>query len=1026
MAQHVAKRMETADTPQRRPQGAQGAHVPVALRRAAWRTKRMWPTLALLQLGMLTAVVLLCSVPLFARVATVAGLRGALTSNPNFSYWVAHGATDAPTPAHLDEAERRFTASVQQYFAAFDPGTPVAFELSSTTTPFTLAGQAANAGRLGLYGVPSADLPNVMRLVRGRLPQPLADPLEIAVTPATLLSLHLDLGSSLTMGYTASDPHASLLLVVVGVVEPEPVHSAAHGLTVPSSLDPNGSQFWGVVSTDAVSVSSVPWGAFNSPDRSSAPADQRPAFWTATWTYHARLSHLEQITLDDPEHYQKLRYESRTSLRDLPGMSQVFIDSNAPDMLYTYAIRIVYVQIVTYLLLIVVLGLVLLFLRPMAAALVERQAALIATLRSRGASRGQVSRAFLLQNLSLGAVAFVAGPLLAIPFVRGVSSALLPAEDRGALATLDGLPLSLTVLISALVAVVVTVVGTHLAVRRAAKSSVLALRQETARDTAKPLWQRLYLDVLAAVLALTGYGTFALATVLATSHPTLDSDRIRYSISPLALVAPPFLTIAAALLFLGLFPRALQLGEHLAARRRGEAAMLALTQLARATRPAMRMTLLLALASCFALFTLTTLTTTAQRIEDVSVHQAGADFSGSPIGTARDTLPTPAGLTQTYQAIPDVLSATAGYRADVQQQAPDFTANPSVNPNLANPPIIQLVAIDPSTFAGTTLWSEQDSSEPLAQLTALLRDAPAQATTQNAVPAVVDAQLWTTLQLSDGKPFALPFPGAGTLRFVAVRRVEHIPTTFASTGFNFGPATGGMLVNYASFAAAYATATGDTGQQAIAPNFVWLKTKDDPASLASVRSALASGPLQLGELQLDGPALTFTDRRALVVTLHADPMYLHIVDALGFGAAAALALAVLGTLIASWLWMREQLSALALLRALGMEAKVLRRMLQWQQGIVTGAALCVGVALGAILTVVVTPTLVDLMFSNNLGSAVYSTVTGNPPPVRLALSLPWLALTLAALAVVCAAATALAARRTMRASLSQTLRLDDN
>lgn len=44
MAQHVAKRMETAGTPQRRPQGAQGAqgaHVPVALRLAAWRTKRM-------------------------------------------------------------------------------------------------------------------------------------------------------------------------------------------------------------------------------------------------------------------------------------------------------------------------------------------------------------------------------------------------------------------------------------------------------------------------------------------------------------------------------------------------------------------------------------------------------------------------------------------------------------------------------------------------------------------------------------------------------------------------------------------------------------------------------------------------------------------------------------------------------------------------------------------------------------------------------------------------------------------------
>src|SRR5690349_13882607 len=120
MAHEVAKRTETAHQTKRRRQA--GGHAPVALVLAAWRMKRMWPTLALLQLGMLTAVVVLCSVPLFARVATVAGLRGVLTSNPTFSYIYPHGETGEPTPAHLAEAERRFTASVQKYFAAFDPG----------------------------------------------------------------------------------------------------------------------------------------------------------------------------------------------------------------------------------------------------------------------------------------------------------------------------------------------------------------------------------------------------------------------------------------------------------------------------------------------------------------------------------------------------------------------------------------------------------------------------------------------------------------------------------------------------------------------------------------------------------------------------------------------------------------------------------------------------------------------------------------------------------------------------------------
>jgi hypothetical protein len=134
----------------------------------------------------------------------------------------------------------------------------------------------------------------------------------------------------------------------------------------------------------------------------------------------------------------------------------------------------------------------------------------------------------------------------------------------------------------------------------------------------------------------------------------------------------------------------------------------------------------------------------------------------------------------------------------VLQQAPDLSANAFDKPELANPPIIQIVAIDPDTFAGTTLWSAQDSSEPLAQLTALLRDARSQAATDHTVPAVVDAQLLTTLHLAVGKTSALlpPFccrfrnhPGAEPAAArCACRHAQSraYPDDLASTGFNFG------------------------------------------------------------------------------------------------------------------------------------------------------------------------------------------------------------------------------------------------
>lgn len=615
-----------------------------------------------------------------------------------------------------------------------------------------------------------------------------------------------------------------------------------------------------------------------------------------------------------------------------------------------------------------------------------------------------------------------AGEKAACEECRGVLAA-------SALAALDGgwFQTAASGALFAVIAGVITVAGTFWTVRRAARRNVYVAGQEATRATAKPLWQRLYLDVIAALLALLGYGAFTLAMTLTTADPTLDSERTRYLLSPLALLAPPFLTIAAALLFLRLFPVALRLGERLVMGRRGAPALLALTQLARASRPALRITLLLALALGFTLFTLNTLTTAGQRITDVALHQAGADFSGSPAASGSDA--TPAALAGKYRAIPGAVSATAGYRTGILQHRQQQDASG----NFDNPPILQLVAVDADTFAGTALWSTEDSSQPLADLMALLRAGRARAETEHVVPALLDAQLWKTLGLREGQTFTLPTPDqdTGEMQFIALKEVQRIPTTMSSTGFNFGPPTGGMLVDYESFAAAYASATAsatsaDGAPVILAPNFVWLDTKSDAASLANVRAALAGGPLQLTSLQpRDGLAVPVSDRRALIAALHADPMYLDVNGTLALGATAALALALLGTLVAVWLWMREQMTARALLRALGMGPRHLRRTLLCEQGIVFAAAVALGIALGALLTAVASATLVDLMFNDILSSGSDSASVADAPPVRLALSAPLLALGLAAVVIMLAAVAVVIARRAARAALAPVLRLNE-
>src|SRR5207245_7102874 len=94
-----------------------------------------------------------------------------------------------------------------------------------------------------------------------------------------------------------------------------------------------------------------------------------------------------------------------------------------------------------------------------------------------------------------------------------------------------------------------------------------------------------------------------------------------------------------------------------AMRSRGAAPMLALAQMARAPRQSIRMTLLLACATAFAIFTLIFDASQNQHILDVSSYQGSADFSGTIAGR---TIPSVQLKEETaaYEHIPGVTSAS--------------------------------------------------------------------------------------------------------------------------------------------------------------------------------------------------------------------------------------------------------------------------------------------------------------------------------------------------------------------------------
>jgi hypothetical protein len=427
----------------------------------------------------------------------------------------------------------------------------------------------------------------------------------------------------------------------------------------------------------------------------------------------------------------------------------------------------------------------------------------------------------------------------------------------------------------------------------------------------------------------------------------------------------------------------------------------------------------LALTTAFALFTVSDFVSIQAQISDAAIGQAGADFSGRMTSATDGTPADTAARAAAYASLAGVHAVSIGYRgATLSTQCDLYSYGCS-----ADTYPIQIAAVDPSSYGATILWPSRDAAQPLAPLMTQLAAGRDAAIASHVVPAIIKSNIAGLLGLRPGKTFSLYVPttngaevssGTATAPQIRYRVLAVIPYLPGEDGNLPGHgADGALLVDYASFAAAYA----DSGAAAsvIAPNYAWLRTADDAASLTSVRGALADGPLALGPLaelvQVD-QLIPASDRRRIVDDSLTGQ--LALAGVFGLGAAAALLLALFGTLIASLVAARERGLSFALLRALGTEPRRIWRLVAWEQGIVYAVALALGVLLGAVLTLVGLAPLADLL------------VDQGGPSAQVVWPWPQLGLILGALTLICVIATVTAAWSAARPSLGAILRLNED
>ncbi len=264
---------------------------------------------------------------------------------------------------------------------------------------------------------------------------------------------------------------------------------------------------------------------------------------------------------------------------------------------------------------------------------------------------------------------------------------------------------------------------------------------------------------------------------------------------------------------------------------------------------------------------------------------------------------------------------------------------------------------------------------------------------------------------------------AHDLRCVIIGVVQHIPTVNDKTSTTLGVgnqvvSSGGVLMEYQLYTTLYTQQSKGTASATATPptvNTVWIHSRDDAASLASVRSALTSTDLSLDRL---------SDRRALLSSLSNDPLYVITSGVLSIGTITALLLALLGDLLASWLSARTRVTNFAVLRALGTMQQQVIGVLTWEQAVVYITGLLLGIVFGITFAFTVIPTLIITDLNTTVSSSAFFNLQSSiSTQVVLPLSLP---IALLVLIAIFALALIMMVRVVSSSTLSQSLRLNED
>jgi len=427
---------------------------------------------------------------------------------------------------------------------------------------------------------------------------------------------------------------------------------------------------------------------------------------TTTW-FH-QLDYMEMTSRDVP-HYLYTLADLHSRLNAAGPLRPITFTENFGAVMENHTERAAPLAITLWVLQVPIYVMLAFYIYMVSRQILKLDQTEISVLKSRGASRGQILGLYSLQGLCIAIICYPAGIWLGVLLCRmlGASNGFLELVQRTAIIV----EITPDALIYAGLAMFLSFLTMFLPVVKFSKVGIVDHKRNRAGKLVKPLWQRLFLDILC--LAVSGY---ALYTFNAQRDVMAMSIQANQAVDPLLLLSSSLFIMGLGLLCLRLFPYVVKLIFKLGQRFWSPATYASIVKVIRSAGEEQFIMI-------FLLFTLSVGTFNAQAARTVNLnndHQirylAGADLTfqemwrrHGPIETSHMEF-SPSGDTSHMQTVffePDFERFTGFAEVDaitrVQRQYVDVRQSGGI-PAIRN---AELMAIETNSF-GDTIWFRDD------------------------------------------------------------------------------------------------------------------------------------------------------------------------------------------------------------------------------------------------------------------------------------------------------------------------------